>query len=423
MSKVVFLGLPAIGHINPTVGVVKELIARGEEVIYYNTPEFRLRIDDMGAEFRAYPFETAQSGNEIDGWDETLDNMKIDGIHTLNPLGRHIMGKMTFYLNIMNHPTFDLRKELAALRPDYIIHDSCAYWGKVLAKQLNIPAVNSVTTFAYCDQMLERYPEFVVREILEFPGLSADSSSTGKVLRRISLMIGNLLKIADFDCIDMSFSQEALNIVYTSREFQWHGEVFDTAFKFAGPSLYPRNDSGQFPLDRLAGSDLIYISLGTLLHNQDFYRKCFAAFGDSGTQVVLNTGNIHPEDLGSIPGNFIVSDFVPQLDILKRARLFITHGGMNGVNEALYFNVPLLVIPQRWDQYLVANRIAELGVGINMKNMEFNTRELYQAAEQIFTNDIYRRQSRIIGESLRSTGSYKQAADEIFQFKMEKGIK
>lgn len=422
MSKVVFLGIPAVGHINPTVGLVKELIARGEKVVYYNTPEFQPRIAAMEAEFRAYPFETTESGNKIARWDEHLESIKIDGIHTLNPLGRHIMGKMIFYINIMNHPTFDLRKEIAALKPDYIIHDSCAYWGKVLAKQLDIPAIASVTTFAYCDQMWERYPEFVVREILDFPGLGADSSATPKVLRRISMMIGNLLKIPDFDCIDKDFSREAFNIVYTSREFQWHGEIFDTSFKFVGPSLHPRNDSGEFPWDRLTGAEIIYISLGTLLHNHDFYRKCFAAFGDSGRQVVLNIGNMNPEDLGAIPGNFMVSGYVPQLEILKKTGLFITHGGMNGVNEALYFNVPLLVIPQRWDQHMVAGRVADLGAGINLRNLDFTAGELSEAVERIFTDETYGRQSRIIGESLRATGGYRQAAEEILQYKIINGI-
>ncbi len=423
MSKVIFLGIPAVGHTNPTIGVVRELISGGEEVIYYNTPEFQSRITDMGAEFRAYPFETSESGNNIIGWDDVLREIKIDGIHALNPLGRQIMGKMVFYVQIMNHPTFDLKSEIAALHPDYIIHDSCAYWGKVLARQLNIPAVTSVTTFAYCAKMLERHPEFVVQEILNFPGLMAAPSSISKVLGRISRMIGNLLKITDFDCIDMSFSQEELNIVFTSREFQWYGDAFDETFKFAGPSLYPRNDPGIFPWDGLNGNDLIYVSLGTLLHNQDFYQKCFRAFGDSNKQVVLNVGNTSLEDLGTIPGNFTISNFVPQLEILKRANLFITHGGMNSVNEALYFSVPMLAIPQRWDQYMVANRVAELGVGINMKNMDFTAGELYEAAERILTGDTYLRQSRNIGETFRSTGGYRQAAAEIFEFKRKMGIR
>jgi MGT family glycosyltransferase len=67
--------------------------------------------------------------------------------------------------------------------------------------------------------------------------------------------------------------------------------------------------------------------------------------------------------LGDIPANCLVQQFVPQLEILQRASLFITHGGMNSVNEAHSYNVPLVIVPQTADQHLIAKRVEKLGAG------------------------------------------------------------
>jgi MGT family glycosyltransferase len=76
---------------------------------------------------------------------------------------------------------------------------------------------------------------------------------------------------------------------------------------------------------------LVYISLGTLFNAQpEFYRRALAAFAHGRYQVVLSVSCKTPiSSLGAIPSHVIVQPSVPQLDILQRAALFITHGGMN----------------------------------------------------------------------------------------------
>lgn len=163
-----------------------------------------------------------------------------------------------------------------------------------------------------------------------------------------------------------------LNIIFTSRQFQMAGEYFDQTYKFVGPSLSERSDSPGFPFDQLRSDPLIYISMGTVFNDlPEFYRACFEALADEPYQIVLAVGQyIDLQDLGKPPGNFIIQPFVPQLEILEQAALFITHGGMNSVNEGLLYQVPLIVVPQRGDQYIVARRVAELGVGLSLMTAE-----------------------------------------------------
>lgn len=423
MSKVIFFGTPAYGHFNPTIAVVKELIARGEEVIYYSTPEFRHIIASMGAEFRDYLLPPPPESKN--NYDSPADQNRKENLFDINKLIERYSIKINSYFEfLIDNPKLNLRKTIAALSPDYIIHDSLAYWGKILAGQLGIPAISSITLFAYCDQVFDTYAGLVIQDLLWMSdSYLVNPPETRRILKSAAQKIGDLYHIDDFDFIDVNFSLEALNIVYTSKEFQWFGELFDSSFKFVGPSLCPRDDPGKFPLDQLKCNNLIFISLGSFYTDLSFYQKCFAAFAATDRQVVLNIGNTNIEHLGKIPNNFIVKNFVPQLEILRHAALFITPGGMNSVNESLYFNVPLIVIPQVHDQYLVAKRVAELGVGINIENVKFQARDLAEAVETIFSNESYRVRCTIIGESLRTAGGYQRAADEIFQFKYEKGIK
>ena len=51
MATIVFFCIPAHGHTNPTLNVVRELVTRGNRVVYYSYDEFREKIEDAGAEF------------------------------------------------------------------------------------------------------------------------------------------------------------------------------------------------------------------------------------------------------------------------------------------------------------------------------------------------------------------------------------
>ncbi|MCL6589245.1 MAG: glycosyl transferase family 1 [Firmicutes bacterium] len=420
MARVVFFGFPAYGHTNPTLPVVKELIARGEEVYYYSSEEFRGKIESAGAIFREYKIQRREVLIPLSG--VTLEELRSATVLDFNKIIETFVNNLGIYSEVMIHSPVDLTQEVRELNPDYIIHDSHAGWGKVIARRLGIPGIASVTIFAYCDRVMEEQPEFVIRNVLSLSDeFLKNIPATRKMLRRVSTIIEHLYNIDHYDCIDHNFSQEDLNIVYTSREFQLFSGLFDSRFQFVGPSIMPRADSEPFPLEKLAGKKVIYISLGSIFsHFFDYaglFRRCIEAFCDTDYEVVLAAGKIDPAGLGEIPANFTVRSFVPQLEILERASLFITHAGMNSTNEALYHYVPLIVIPQGWDQFLVARRVEELGVGIYLRDLDFSVAGLREAVYQIMNDDTYRRNCQKIGDSLRAAGGYKRAADEIFAYK------
>jgi MGT family glycosyltransferase len=215
-----------------------------------------------------------------------------------------------------------------------------------------------------------------------------------------------------------------LNIVYSITELHAWPNSFDERFTFVGSFLDDRGAKPAFPFDEVGDQPMIYISLGTIFNARaDFYRLCFEAFANSEYRVVMAIGDkTDPQLLGEIPANFIVRPSVPQLEILRRAALFITHGGMNSVNEGLAADTPLLLIPQGADQFLIARRIQQLGAGKMLRREKLNAEGLRDAAKTILADPAYHRQSTRLGVRLRATGGPPAAADAIETYKQALGI-
>jgi MGT family glycosyltransferase len=212
-----------------------------------------------------------------------------------------------------------------------------------------------------------------------------------------------------------------IKIVYTSKYFQLCGESFDESYKFIGPSITDRNEHMKFSLETYDKSKIIYISLGTIFNNSiEFYESCFKAFGDMDAKIIMSVGkDININTFRFIPSNFIIRNYLPQLEILKQTDVFITHGGMNSTNEGLYYGVPLILIPQSIDQPAVANRVAELGAGIVIEKDKVTPEVLKQSVVRILSDNKFRINSEKIGESLREAGGFKKGVDEIFKLKNE----
>jgi MGT family glycosyltransferase len=210
-----------------------------------------------------------------------------------------------------------------------------------------------------------------------------------------------------------------ITLVYTSKSYQPHAEKFDKSFIFVGPSIAPRKDVETLSLKNIPSNKLIFISMGTIFNEQpELYTTCFEAFKEKQATVVLSVEKqTDISQFKDIPPNFIIRNYVPQLEILQQADVFITHGGINSTSEGLYFGVPLVVIPVMGDQLIVANRIEELGAGLQLNRQELDAITLRNTTEQVLLNSSFKEKSLEIGKSLRGSGGYKKAVETILKFK------
>jgi MGT family glycosyltransferase len=392
MSKVLFMNGPAEGHTNPTLGLVEELIRRGEEVVYFTTEEFQDKIEKTGTTFRSY-----------ENYMKTLPPPTMSDFTLMHLLQILLRSAETIIPTVL--------EKTKGEKFDYIIHDSMFGSGRMLAKLLKLPAVSSITSVAF--QGLEKFPSEAIgsKELLD---------ETKALAREVSHKFN--LETPSLD--EIFFSYGDLNIVYTSRLFQPLSEEFGDEFVFVGPSITDRQEDVDFPFAELEKKKVIYISFGTVVNeNIDFYRTCFDAFRDFDGKVVLSVGTrVDLSMLGEIPKNFIVKPYVPQLEVLKRADLFITHGGMNSTSEGLYYNVPLIVIPQTSDQPFIAARVAELGAGVSIFTQPVTAEYLREAAQKVLGDSNFQKNSTMIGDSFRASGGFERAVDEIFAFKKNHNI-
>jgi MGT family glycosyltransferase len=401
MSTALFFNIPAHGHTNPTLPLVKELVQRGERVVYYNAEPFRAKVEETGATFRAY--EVGDQFGIGHGSDSPLDAMA------------RIMSAAEAVIPAV-------LDEARAEQPDYVIYDSMCAWGKQVARILKRPAICSCTIFfvgAKNFAVMPRDRTMFSNTFGQVPLAARSLWQSWNTARRIKKRYG----VESPSLLDFFGNPGDITLVYTSRYFQTGAERLDDSFKFVGPSIAARNDHHHFPFDHFNGDPAIYISLGTIFNDRpEFFRACIEAFGGAPYRVIMSTGHkVNGDVLGAVPENILVRPHVPQLEVLERADLFITHGGMNSATESAWHGVPMVLVPQMGDQLVIAHRVAQLGAGLRLDKSQVSARRLREAAEKVLGNDSFRKQSRAIGESLREAGGYERAADEVLAFKAKMG--
>lgn len=386
MSKYLFVNGNLHGHINPTIPVVSELVHRGEEVFYFSTLEFKSKIEAAGAVFMDY-------GEEFDEF-----------LHGFRPHGNHPFYTLMEYMLAFDRTVIPLVLEKTKeLHFDCILHDIMFGGGNILSAKLELPAIASCSSF-----VMEKPP--IPSRMLE-PGFHPQLDYLYGELK----LAGKEWQTDNLELSDIFFKRADKTLVYTSRYFHPSGDALGPAFRFVGPTIMERSETADFPIDTSGTKKLIYISMGTINNScSEFYQKCFAAFADESFQVVLSVGNkTEISALGQLPDNFTVRNYIPQLEILKHADIFISHGGLNSVSEALFYGVPVIAVPMANDQPAVAKRLTELGAGLELKMPEITPDLLLQSVRTIISGRQYKNNCLEIRKTFLQAGGYKAAAEEI----------
>ena len=385
MSKIVFFCIPAHGHTNPTLGVVRELVSRGHEVWYYSYNMMREKIESAGAKFISCDdYDTEQ---KLSAKDSTR------------------VGKdLAFSTKILVDTTLALDdklcKEMAELKPDLIVADSMALWGKAVALKLGIPFVSSTTTFAF-NQHSAKIMKQGLGDLFKMLFAMPKTSKQVKRLKDKGYPVKNILDIIGND-------DNTHTIVYTSPEFQPCSETFSEKFAFVGPSIRPATEEIEKKRDKL-----IYISMGTVNNDMmPFYKSCISALANTDYQVIMSVGNlVSIEAFGKLPENISIFSHVDQIAVLEKADVFVSHCGMNSVSESLYFEVPLVMLPQTSEQKGVAERVYQLGAGIKIDKLDGVS--VMTAINKILSIDTYKQNAEKIAEGFKNSSGAKGAADKI----------
>lgn len=394
MANLLFCNVPGHGHVNPSLPLTAELVRRGHAVTCLNSPGYRRAIEATGATFEPYAAIH----------DEYFDPWTTNGLQPMHVAAALLASTETMLPG--------LQASARALRADAILFDTMCPWGYYLARSLRLPAIASLSLMPSLPLSYLLRNREMLRAFL--PALTRDFGAGIEAMRR-SRALGARYGVRPLSPAEFLNATGDLSISYTSADFVPHAASVGPSVVFTGWTLLEAPAQDDAPLDVAEGRRLLYVSLGTLNSNAAaFFRACAAAFDGGDFDVLMTTGGrVDPADVGPLPSNVILRSWVAQTAVLRRAALFVTHGGMGGVHDALYLGLPMLLVPQQEEQTFTALRVQEIGAGIVVKKEAVTPQLLRTTAQRLLDEPRFAAASARMGEGLRAAGGPPRAADHV----------
>ncbi len=391
------VSLGAFGHINPTLSLTTELVNAGHRVTYFTTEDFRKVIEPTGAKFVPMKSWMAENDKHNESKEEKNDGQE-DNVAAVVPF---------LFLNEAGAFIEDVLSVLREDRPDAILHDFAGIAGTMAADILGIPNVMLYTS----------YPSNGSYSVAaSFEGIPADHP-----LRIAADQIADGY-VEKYGCRKMTVKeifdgQGDLNLVMMQKRLVPDYETFDDNFVFTGVQIGKRSTFGTWQAPD-NGKPLLYSSLGTAFNNwPEYYPILFDAVRDLDINVFAALGAIDPDSLTDVPANVELGKMVPQLDILSQASVFITHAGMGGTGESIYYGVPMIAIPQMDEQAITARQIERNGLGFALLDKGGITSEMLKEKIQILLNDpSYKEKVNEFSADMKTLGGAKASVNALISF-------
>ncbi|MFC8293401.1 macrolide-inactivating glycosyltransferase [Streptomyces sp. NPDC057242] len=386
-AHIAMFSIAAHGHVNPSLEVIRELVARGHRVSYAVPESFAAKVAETGATPVVYT-STLPTDEDPDAWGtELIDNIEPflnDAVQALPRLAEAFDGD----------------------RPDLVLHDITSYPARVLAHTWGVPAVSLWPNLV----PWEGYEEEVAKPM--YAELKASPRGKAYFARFEEWLAEHGIDTPP----DRFVARPRRAIVLIPRALQPQADrVDESVYSFVGACQGERADQGEWR--RPDGAEkVLLVSLGSAFTKQpDFYRACVEAFGGlPGWHVVLQIGKfVDPAELGSLPDNVEVHTWVPQLAILRQADAFVTHAGAGGSQEGLATATPMVAVPLAADQFGNAEMLQSLGVARHLPMGEVTPALLRESVLALVDDPEVARRSREIQESMAREGGTRRAADLI----------
>jgi zeaxanthin glucosyltransferase len=403
----------ASGHLNPMTTLGHELNQRGHRVTLVGTLDAKPKVLAAGLEF--WPIGEAEfpAGSTADSFTELGQLSGLDAFRYTITLFKKVTDTL-------------LREAPAAFQNagvEALIIDQTSFGGSTVAQLLDLPFIS-----VCCALMLNQdpnvppfntawgyHPSWWAR--LRNQAGNELMVSIAKPITKLLAEYRQQWNLPPFMHSNDAYSQLA-QLCQQPAEFEFPRQSLPSCFHFTGPYSNPASrEPTTFPFDKLTGQPLIYASLGTV-QNQllGTFQTIAEACQDLDAQLVIALGGgSTPESLPALPGSPLVVGFAPQLELLQRATLTITHAGMNTTLESLSNGVPMVAIPIANDQPGVAARIAWTGTGAVVPLKRLNVSKLRGALRRVLTEDSYKKNALRLQAAIKRAGGAKKAADIVEQ--------
>jgi zeaxanthin glucosyltransferase len=414
--KLGFVSLPFTGHLNPMTALARKMRSLGHEVVFIGIPDIEPTVRAAGLTFIPY-CEIEFPLGSLDRY--LAPTSRLHGLAAVETTNLHLtpgLAKAAF-----EH----LPRLIKELGVEALVIDTLHRFLELIPMSLNIPCVHiwntlhidgtGATPACIYNWPHQDTPEARTRNLEGLKKLGGMASAT------LDLAKAYAEKAAlQIDWTNPATAVPRLAVIsQTPKEFDFQGIPWPPEFHYAGPFHESEGRAPiPFPWEKLNGKPLIYASLGSLVNGLDHVYKIILETVEKvpEAQVVLSIGtNIHLDRLEPIPLGTIVVPRAPQIELLKRAALCITHAGLNTTLESLAQGVPMVAIPIAFDQPGISARIAHHGVGefVDLDNLSVDN--LLELIRKVLTNRSYVERAHYFKEVIAKTRGLDVAADVIEQ--------
>ena len=391
MSTIVIFILPNPGGLYATLGLANHLLSRGHDVHYFGFANSKAAVHAQG-----FPFTAIFEGHFPKGFlleTETLETLP-PGLAALRAQRKFIGRINAFIEDLLTRGGEILQDSLMRLAPDLVIFASADKWMEWPAF---VTSAKGLTCVYFHDSLSPAVGSGL-------PPISSPLVPTGtrrsrwkistawwrvRCEERLRSVIARALGLyLDFDGIRFRFALRygyPLDLCLTDRQAPRLTELvaWPRALEFAhaempqrvyiGTSLALHRPDEPFPWDRLDETrPLFYCALGSLVwFGKERYRRFFqtiieVARSRPHRQWVIATGaGLNPEDLEYSLSDIVIVKKAPQLEILRRAHLMVTHGGANTIKECAFMGVPMISFPLGYDHPGNTARMVHHGLGLH----------------------------------------------------------
>ncbi|KAI3899030.1 hypothetical protein MKW92_017752 [Papaver armeniacum] len=382
----------AHGHISPFLELAKTLAQRNFYIYFCSTPINLTSIKDKLSRDR-----------QLEDTSIELVELRLPSLpdlpphyHTTKSLPPHLMPTLKKAFDLSS-PSF--KDILLTIKPDLLVYDFIQAWAPTLASQLNIPAVQLLTTgAAFTSFALHLFKENPDTQF-PFPSIYLYDHETHQVIKRISHPEG----MEDRERITQSIDKST-DVVFINTFKEIEEKYLDYLSYTLGKELVPVGPLLQNPtsspscdheqemnkfdewLRNKENSSVVFVSFGTeyFMSKEEIQE---VAYGLELSEVnfiwvIRFPDNLEEDRLAQVlPKGFmerivekgmVVENWAPQAKILVNDKIggFVSHCGWNSVMESMKYGVPIIAMPMHLDQPINARLVVELGLGVEVKRDE-----------------------------------------------------
>jgi MGT family glycosyltransferase len=405
--------MPIPGHVAPFAPLVRELLHRGHEVVWYGSRYFQKNIEATGARFA--PLKTGIDFGDSQYNRHFPERAKYSGLKQV------VFEFEKLFVESIPGMVKDLTEIIEEYRPDVLIGDPAVGATRILSETRDMPAaVLNITVLSFENPALAAFGL----------GLPFDDSFFGRIRNRLTY---KLVDHVIFRPVNRAFSAMSrkngwpvrpfrpslvphLNLQPMVPSFEFPVSPMPPEVHFIGALMPdpPRNFAPPDWWDRVlnSGKPVVLVTQGTVATNADeLIRPTLEALANEDLWVVATTGGKTGTELGlPMPANAIVEPFIPFATIMPHISAYVTNGGYGGVCIALAAGVPVVSAGTTEDKMEVGNRVAHSGVGINLKTNRPTPIQVRDAVRALMTQPSYKARARMIQAELATHDAPKEGA-------------